>query len=404
LRASGARTHDAGVESLATEHARTEAALPPIPVFDLKFDADDLEAVAETLRSGWLTLGPKTAAFEEAYADHLGAKYAIAVSSCTSALHLAYLAAGVGPGDEVIVPSFTFVATAAAVRYTGATPVFADILGYENPSLDPADIERKLTERTKAVCLVHFGGYAARVDEVAELCERRGVTLIEDCAHVPSASLRGKKLGTFGLAGAFSFFSNKVLAVGEGGVVVTDDDDVAEFARSRRSHSMTAGTWQKHTKHSAGYDVDGLGFNYRIDEPRSALLLSRLSKLGRDIERRQELTRRYRDGLRGVDRISIPFRDEDVAESCCYVMALFVDDPEHRDPFRRALLDRHAIQTSVFYPSIHRFTAYRELAGEASLPRTELASGTEVTLPLFAHMSDDQVDRVVEAIRAEVQQ
>jgi len=376
--------------------------LPPIPVFDLSFDADDLEAVAETLRSGWLTLGPRTAAFEEAYASHLGAKHAVAVSSCTAALHLAYLAAGVGPGDEVIVPSFTFVATAAAVLYTGATPVFADILGFENPSLDPVDIERKLTDRTKAVCLVHFGGYAARVDEVAELCAGRGVALIEDCAHVPSASLRGKKLGTFGLAGAFSFFSNKVLAVGEGGVVVTDDDRVAEFARSRRSHAMTAGTWQKHTKHSPGYDVDGLGFNYRIDEPRSALLLSRLAKLGADIERRQELTRRYRDGLRDVEGIVVPFRDEDVAESCCYVMALFLREPEQRGPFRRALLDRHGIQTSVFYPSIHRFSAYREIAAGTSLPRTELASGTEVTLPLFSHMTDSQVDRVVDAIRAEV--
>jgi dTDP-4-amino-4,6-dideoxygalactose transaminase len=375
----------------------------PIPVFDLRLEQDDLDAVAETLRSGWLTLGPRTAMFEEAFAHHLGVKHAVAVSNCTAALHLSYLAAGVGPGDEVIVPSFTFAATAAAVVYTGARPVFADILGFDNPSLDPFDVERKLTPRTKAVVVVHFGGYAARVEELAQLCAERGVALIEDCAHVPSASLEGRMLGTFGLASAFSFFSNKVLAVGEGGVVATDDDEVADFARSRRSHAMTAGTWEKHSRQSDQYDVVGLGYNYRIDEPRSALLLSRLAKLADDIERRRAVTRRYRDGLRGMGGFQLPFRDEDVAESCCYVMAIFVADPERRGPLRRGLLERHGIQTSVFYPPVHRFSAYRQLAGETSLPRTDLASRAEVTLPLFTHMTMEQVDRVVDAVRGELE-
>jgi dTDP-4-amino-4,6-dideoxygalactose transaminase len=383
--------------------AETEGREPEvIPVFDVRLDADDLDRVEETLRSGWLTMGPRTAEFEQAFADHLGIKHAVAVSSCTAALHLAYLAAGAGPGDEVIVPSFTFAATAAAVRYTGATPVFADILGPENPSLDPADVERKLTPQTKAVCIVHFGGYAARVDELAELCSARGIVLIEDCAHVPSATLRGQKLGTFGLASAFSFFSNKVLAVGEGGVVATDDDDVAELARLLRSNAMTAGTWQKHNRVAEGYDVVGLGYNYRIDEPRSALLLSRLAKLPSDIVRRRELTRQYRAGLAGVDGIVVPFRDEDVEESCCYVMAIFLENPDRQGPLRRALLDKHRVQTSMFYPSIHRFSAYRELAAGTSLPRTELASRTEVTLPLFTHMTSEQVERVVRGIREEL--
>ena len=377
--------------------------LPVIPVFDLTLDQDDLNAVAETLRSGWLTLGPRTAAFEKAFATHLGMKHVVAVSNCTAALHLAYLGAGIGPGDEVIVPSFTFVATAASVRYTGAKPIFADIIGPENPSLDPADVERKLTSRTKAVVLVHFGGYAGRADELAALCRERGIQLIEDCAHVPSASLNGKRLGSFGLSAAFSFFSNKVLTVGEGGALVTDDDEVAEFARSRRSNAMTAGTWQKHTKHSDSYDVVGLGYNYRIDEPRSALLLSRLSKLEADIEQRRRLTRRYRDALRDLPGIVVPFRDEDVPESSCYVMSLFLEDPTRQGPFRRALLERHAIQTSMFYPSIHLFSAYREMSRGTSLPKTELASRTQVTLPLFTHMTDEQVDHVVGAVRAELQ-
>ncbi len=268
--------------------AATEA-FPELPLFDLRLEEEDFQAVAETLRSGWLTLGPRTAAFEEAFAAHLGARHAIAVSSCTAALHLAYLAAGVGPGDEVIVPSFTFAATANAVLYCGATPVFAEILSRENPSLDPEDVARRITPRTKAVCVVHFAGYAAAADRLRALCDKHGIALIEDVAHAPSAMLGGRKLGTWGLAGAFSFFSNKVLSVGEGGLLCTDDDEVAAFVRSRRSHAMTSGTWDRHSGRTDTYDVTGLGFNYRLDEPRAALLLSRLGRLEADIARRREL-------------------------------------------------------------------------------------------------------------------
>jgi dTDP-4-amino-4,6-dideoxygalactose transaminase len=383
--------------------ARVTTRPPLIPVFDLKLDASDLDAVAETLRSGWLTMGPRTAEFEEAFAELLGVRHAVAVSSCTAALHLAYLAAGLGPGDEIIMPSFTFVATAAAAVYAGATPVFADIIGLDNPSIDPADVERKLTSRTKAVAVVHFGGYPAAVDELRDLCQQRGLALIEDCAHTPSVSLDGKKLGSFGLAGAFSFFSNKVFAIGEGGLVATDDDAVASFARSRRSHAMSAGTWQRHTRHSDAYDVLGLGFNYRIDEPRSALALSRLGRLEDNMARRRELTFRYRAALGDLEGLVLPFRDGDVACSSGYVMAVFVLEPERRGSFRKGLLEHYGIQTSVFYPPVHEFTAYRRLLPPASLPRTELAGRTEVTLPLFTHMTTEQQDRVIEAVRLELE-
>jgi dTDP-4-amino-4,6-dideoxygalactose transaminase len=371
---------------------------PLVPVFDLRLDPQDLQAVARTLRSGWLTLGPRTAEFEEAFAAQLGARHAVAVSSCTAALHLAYLAAGIGPGDEVVVPSFTFVATAAAVLYAGAKPVFADIIDLENPSIDPDDVERRITKRTKAVVALHFGGYPAPVERLQELCTAHQLALIEDCAHAPSATFGGKKLGTFGVAGAFSFFSNKVLAVGEGGLIATNDDAVAAFARSRRSHAMSAGTWQRHTRSSDSYDVVGLGFNYRIDEPRSALALSRLAHLEAEIARRRELTVRYRDSFRDIDGLVPPFRDEDVPESSCYVIPVFVD-PERRGTFRKALRERHGIQTSVFYPPVHQFTAYRRLLGETDLPRTELAGRSEVTLPLFPHMTTVQQDRVILAVR-----
>lgn len=382
---------------LATPSMAATGTFPELPLFDLRLEPQDLEAVAETLRSGWLTLGPRTQAFEEAFAAHLGARHAVAVSSCTAALHLAYLAAGVGPGDEVIVPSFTFAATAAAVVYCGATPVFAEIVSRENPSLDPEDVERRITPRTKAVCVVHFAGYAAAADRLKELCDARGIALIEDVAHAPSATLGERKLGTWGLAGAFSFFSNKVLSVGEGGLLCTDDDEVARFARSRRSHAMTSGTWDRHNGRTDTYDVTALGFNYRLDEPRAALLLSRLERLEADIVRRRELTFRYRGLLAQIAEVVVPFDDAEVSSSSCYVMPIMLK----RDGIQAEVslrLRELGIQTSIFYPSIHRFTAYRERFPDLSLPITELTSRTELTLPLYPHMTNDDQDRVATAL------
>jgi dTDP-4-amino-4,6-dideoxygalactose transaminase len=373
-----------------------------VPVFDLRFTEEDLEAVAETLRSGWLTMGPRTQEFEAAFAKTIGARHAVAVSSCTGALHLAYLAAGIGPGDEVIVPSCTMVATAAAVLYTGATPVFADIISVAEPLIDPDHVDALITHRTKAVVAMHYGGYGAAVDRLAQICDARGIVLIEDAAHSPLATVGGRALGTWGLAGAFSFFSNKVLAVSEGGLLATDDDDVAAFARSRRGHAMTTVTWDRHQAGRAHYDVTGLGFNYRIDDPRSALLLSRLRRLESDIERRRELTARYRAPLAEVDGLTVAFSDESVETSSCYIMAVMLDRPETHGPVRLALREKHGIQTSLFYPAIHEFSAYRERFGTISLPHSELLARSQVTLPFFPHMSDAQMDRVIEALSIEL--
>jgi dTDP-4-amino-4,6-dideoxygalactose transaminase len=378
-----------------------ESVVPQIPLTDVRLDQEDLEAVAEVLRSGWLTMGPRTLAFEEAFAAHLGCRHVVAVSSCTAALHIAYLAAGVGPGDEVIVPSFTFVATASTVVSCGATPVFADIVDRRYPYLDPADVVRRITPRTKAVTVVHFAGYPAPVDLFEELCREHGLALIEDAAHTPSATLLGRKLGTWGLAGAFSLFSNKVLFTGEGGVLATNDEDVARTARLLRSHAMTSGTWSRHIQETDGYEVAGLGFNYRFDELRSALALSRLRRLEGDIERRRALTRRCRDHLRDVPGILVPFDEESIDDSCCYIMPLYVEQRHRRDPFRRALRDSYGVQTSVFYPAAHEFTAYRARFPRVSLPRTELATRTEVTIPLYPHMTQEEQDRVIEAVAAE---
>lgn len=378
--------------------ALTPTAAPEIPLFDVSLSEADIAAVVAALRSGWLTMGPRTEAFERAFAAHLGVRHAVAVANGTAALHLAYLAAGVGAGDEVIVPAITFVATANAVRYCGATPVFADIAGRHDVGIDPAHVRSLITPRTKAIVAVHYGGYAAAVEELTALCAEHGLALIEDAAHSPDATPTsgGGKLGTWGLVAAFSFFSNKVLGCGEGGLVATDDDAVAELVRSRRAHALTSGTWDRHRGYASSYDVVALGYNYRIDEPRAALLHARLESLAEDIGTRRRIVHRYRELLRGIDGVSVPYTDADVEHSSCYVMPVFVDEPAWRDPLRDLLRD-DGIQTSVLYPAVHEFTAYRD-PEQPPLSRSELAARTQVTLPLFPHLREADQDRVVAAL------
>ncbi len=371
-----------------------------IPLFDLILEESDIEAVVDTLRSGWLTMGPRTEAFEQAFAEHLGVSHGVALSSATAALHLAYLAAGIGPGDEVIVPSFTFVATANAAIYCGARPVFADVVGLTDLSIDVGEVERLITPRTKAVTAVHFAGYPAPIDALQTLCRERGIALLEDAAHAPDADVGGRKAGTVGLAGAFSFFSNKVLSVGEGGLLATDDDEFAARVRSLRSHAMTSGTWDRHLGHADSYDVIDIGFNYRIDEPRAALALARLPRLKDEIQRRRELTLAYRNRLAEVPGLIVPYTDADVLQSSCYVMPLILKQPERRAQLRAALRDEHGVQTSVLYPAIHEFSAYRRRYPELSLPRTELAARSEVTIPLYPHMTEEEQERVIHGIEA----
>ncbi|MEA2125304.1 MAG: hypothetical protein QOI80_2086 [Solirubrobacteraceae bacterium] len=345
---------------------------PAIPLFDLRMEEEDLRAVAEVLRSGRLRAGEQVEAFEREFAAHLGVEHAVAVSSGTAALHLAYLAVGIGPGDEVIVPSITFAASAAAVIYCGGTPVFADVCGPHDIGVDPDDVAARITPRTKAICAVHFGGYPAAVERLAEL----GPALIEDAAHSPDASRGGRMAGAWGVAGCFSFFSNKVLAVGEGGLLATDDPAVAERARGERSGA----------------------YNLRLDEPRAALLRSRMGRMAEDVAARRALTARYRDLLRDVAGVIVPYTDAEVATSSCYVMPIVLEDPDRQGPVRTELRERHGIQTSLLYPAVHEFTAYRERYA-ASLPRAERIARSEVTLPLYGFMTHQQQDQVVAALR-----
>ena len=368
-----------------------------VPLADLDYGKEEEEAVLGVVRSRWLTMGAVTQRFEEEFARMCGAKHALAVSNATVALHLACLATGVGPGDEVIVPALTFVATANAVRYTGAEVRFADICGAEDLTIEPAEIERLVTPRTKGVIVMHYAGYACRMEAVMEIARRRGLRVIEDAAHSPGAWLGGKHLGTWGDVGCFSFFSNKNLSTGEGGMVVTNRDDIAEKVRLLRSHGMTSLTWDRHQGHAHSYDVVDLGYNYRIDELHSALGLAQLEKLGQNNARRKAITERYWEALSGCG-VGLPFCGQTRGKPAYHIFPMLLPEGVERGKFIEAL-KAEGIQTSIHYPPVHKFSYYREQYPGVALPRTEAAAGREVTLPLYPGMNEETVGVVVGAVK-----
>jgi dTDP-4-amino-4,6-dideoxygalactose transaminase len=341
-------------------------------------------------------MGPETERLEAAFAAYTGATHAMAVSNGTAALHLICAAAGLGPGDEVIVPSLTFVATVNAIAYTGAKPVFAEIVGLDSPWLSSDAAEAAISPRTKAIMTMSYGGHAGDVEALRALAQRRGLVLLEDAAHAAGSRLDGRHLGTFGVAGAFSFFSNKNLAIGEGGMAVTDDDALADRIRLLRSHGMTALTWDRHRGHAAGYDVVALGYNYRIDEPRAALARVRLERLDDENGHRRELDARYRKHLSGIDRLNLLEPPTPKLSCSHHLFAVVLDEGVDREAFRGALAER-GVQTSLHYPPTHRFSIYCE--GAPELPVTDEYAARAVTLPMFAQMTDAQQDIVVEATR-----
>jgi dTDP-4-amino-4,6-dideoxygalactose transaminase len=371
-----------------------------VPLTDIAMPEADVQAVLDCLRSGWLTMGPRTAAFEQALARYVDTPHALTVSSGTAALHLACLAAGIGPGDEVIVPALTFVASANAARYVGATPVLCDICGPQDFNLDVADVERRITPRTRAIVAVHFCGYAADVLALRELCDARGLVLIEDCAEAIGATVddAGRQVGTVGELGAFSFFSKKQLCVGEGGMVSTADERLATRVRLLRSHALTSGTWDRHRGHDPSYDVVDIGFNFRLDEPRAALGLSRLGRLDDDLARRRALVRAYRERLAGIAGVELPWDELAVERSTHFAFPVLLSDRDARDRFREQLRER-GVQTT-WYPALHTFTEYRDAVAAGDLARAGEVSDRHCVLPLSCTMDDAAVDVVVEAVEA----
>jgi dTDP-4-amino-4,6-dideoxygalactose transaminase len=342
-------------------------------------------------------MGPRVEAFEDAFAAYCGSRHAIAVSSGTAALHLALLAVGCGPADEVVLPSLNFVAAANAVAQTGASPVFCDIRGGTDLNLDTADLEQAIGPTTKAIVVLHYGGYPCDMERVLELADSRELVVIEDAAHAVGATWRGRMCGTLGTVGCFSFFANKNLPIGEGGMIVTDDDDVASRVRLLRSHGMTTLTWARHRGHAHSYDVVSKGFNYRLDELRAAIGLVQLDRLGDANQARAVVTARYREAFEGVGGLHVAFAACEPDTSPAHHLAVLILPEDGLQSRLRRFLGERGIQTSVHYPPIHRFSAYSDLA-RRDVPSTDRLSGRIVTLPLYPHIRDEQVELVVASV------
>ena len=404
-----------------------------VPLFDLDLGEEEYGCLKAVLDSKWLSMGEVTEDFESAFANFLGVRHAMAVSSGTAAMHLAHIALGLKHGDEVICPSLSFVATANAILYTGAMPVFADIRSLDDFTISPDDIESKINERTKGIVVVHYAGFPCNMDRIMEIARKYGLFVVEDAAHAvggeygakleekssklkaqsskqltegsklqaPSSKLnegRAHKLGTIGDIGCFSFFANKNMTTAEGGMVVTNRDDLAEKMRIARSHGMTSLTWDRYKGHSFSYDVVCAGFNYRIDELRSALGLVQLKKLGRNNSRRRSLWTLYRQKLNGVEGINTPFSCFGGISSC-HVFPVLVSEEIDRKGFM-AHLREEGIQTSIHYPPIHLFSYYKKLIpSDIHLTLTEYVGRREVTLPLFPAMEEQHIACVVNAAK-----
>lgn len=369
-----------------------------IPLSDIDLDEEEIESVLKVLRSKWLSMGPVTELFEEAFARYIGTKHAYAVSSGTAALHLAHRALGISAGDQVITPSLTFVATANAALYCGARPIFADICGKENLNISPEQILEKITPATKAVSLVHFAGYPCDMTAISEIAEDHNLKVIEDTAHAVGASWGGQHCGAIGDIGCFSFFANKNLVTGEGGMITTDDDLLAEKIQRLRSHGMTTLTWDRHRGHAHSYDVVDLGFNYRINEIASSIGLIQLKKLNSHNLARKRVTEQYRLALAGIPEVSVPFTTS-AGSAAYHIFPLLLSDKIDRMAFI-SQMQAQGIQTSIHYPPIHLFSYYQDRFGRAdgSLPMTEYAGSHEVTLPLYTQMTAQEVAEVVSTV------
>jgi dTDP-4-amino-4,6-dideoxygalactose transaminase len=369
-----------------------------IPLSDMDYGQEEEDAVVDVVRRKWLTMGAVTQEFEKEFSEYVGVKHAFAVSNATEALHLASKVLGIGAGDEVIVPALTFVATANAVLYTNADVRFAEIIGTDDFNISPASIEAQITPRTKAISVVHYAGYPCRMPEIMAIAKKHNLYVIEDAAHTPGSFIDGKQMGTWGDVGCYSFFSNKNMATGEGGMIVTNRDDLADQLKVLRSHGMTTLTWDRHRGHAFTYDVVALGHNYRIDEIRSALGRTQLAKLPKNNERRKVIVEHYREVLRrpNYEGITVPFQNTP-GQSSYHIFPMLLPAEAKRQVFMEAMREL-GVQTSIHYPPIHHFTYYRERYPGVSLPVTEDVAEREVTLPLYPTMTQEQIDYVMESV------
>lgn len=373
-----------------------------VPITRPWFSDAEAAAVAEVLASGWVSQGPRVAAFEAAFAERMGARHAVAVCSCTTGLHLVLVALGIGPGDEVLMPSFTFVATANVVEYCGARPVFADV-DLTTFNVDVDDLARRITPATRAIIPVHLFGLSADMDPILALARDRGIAVIEDAACAIGSTYAGRPVGVLGKAGCFSLHPRKIITTGEGGMVTTDDAGLADHLRSLRSHAATVSDLDRHR--GDGFLLPAfaeVGFNYRMTDIQAAVGLAQMPKLDTIIARRAELARRYTAALAGIPWLALPqVPDGWVHPFQSYVTLVADDAPIARDEIARRLAAK-GIATRQGTHAVHALDFYAKRYGlaPADYPRAWTADRQTLTLPLFPQMSDAEQQAVIDALAA----
>lgn len=372
-----------------------------IPYGHQTIDEADIQAVERVLRSDYLTTGPAVGAFEEKVAGYAGAKYAAAVSNGTAALHTACLAAGIGPGDEVITSPITFAASANCVLYCGGRPVFADI-DPATYNLSPEEIEKKITPRTKAVIPVHFAGRPCEMDAIGEIAKKHGLTVIEDGAHALGAAYHGRRIGTFSDMTIFSFHPVKPITTGEGGMVVTDDEKLYQRLKLFRSHGITREEWEMEgsaPEQGEGwyYQQVALGFNYRMTDLQAALGASQMDKLDGFLQKRREIAARYSRAFAEVPGIGIPEWPKEM-ESGWHLYVIRIQEKERAEVYRR--LQEAGIGANVHYIPVYRHPYYqRHGYGEVCCPRAEELYRQIISLPIYPGLTGEEQQQVIDTVR-----
>jgi dTDP-4-amino-4,6-dideoxygalactose transaminase len=378
-----------------------------IPIARPDVSEEEIAEVIDSLRSGWITYGPKTQQFEAEFAEAVGTKHAVALNSCTAGMHLALIAAGVGPGDEVITTPITFSATVNVIVHVGATPILADIC-IDDLNIDPDAVAAKITPRTKAIMPMHYGGQACRMDELMELARRHSLKVIEDAAHAAGAAYKGRPIGCIGDAAAFSFYPTKNMTTSEGGMLTTNDGELAEMTRMLRKHGLSTDAWKRHRPDgNSFYDVVAPGFNYAMTDLQAAIGRGQLKRLPEFNARRSEIAASYNAGLEGIEEIETPVTRPEVTHGWhLYVIRLKLEGLRiDRNQFEQQLRARK-IGTSVNFIPIHYHTYYREGFGftKGDYPVAEDAFERMLSLPMFPGMTDADVDRIVAAVEEIVEE
>ena len=369
-----------------------------IQLSELNFDQKEAESVRKVIESEWLTMGNLSIQFEKEFQNFIGhMNQGVFVSSATAGLHLILMALELMPGDEVILPALTFVSDANVVLQLGAKPIFCDSVSIENFNVSEHSIIEKVTDQTKAIIIVHFAGYPMEMKNLRKFAKAKNIVLIEDCAHAPGASLNGNNCGNMADASFFSFFSNKNLATGEGGMVFSKNENLSQKIRSMRSHGMSAPTLDRHEGRAFSYDVENIGLNYRADEIRAALGIEQLKKLTSGNLVRNRITEHYRKKLQN-SKITVPFSDKiDNQVSAHHIMPIILPTTSDRLRVMQSMKEA-GIQTSIHYPPFSSFTAYSDYMKGLDLPISEEICRRELTLPLHPRMSTNDVDLIVKKL------